>query len=460
MAVSVEKKLNVLKQFAVQWEHLHELALKARDKTAVISNEEDERFKKTRQKILPIYSNMKAMLGRSVDPSEHARNVLNRISSLKQVLEMPQADKNILFHRLEVVESSIYEYGEELSPGSMGVKQRRSLPIAAAAALEKGPKYSVSEEDKEESRRRLRPRTFGAVWSRLMMDPADFFDYPETEHGIRKPVGFIFVLFLLVGLIMLLCSLFLFRETIITSGMVRMFKNLSESYAEIIMYVAVWVAIYLVITTVMLFLILITSGWSQLCMRLVGGKGRYDHNYGVHCYTYAPHVFTPLYLILPVLILVPIVYQFILRIVAGAKVHKISYIKALIGRVLVLVPYLAAVYVMTRLEYKDHWNARVTTNAAEILIDKNMYYFAPKDLRVSVEKHLPGGIAYIRAMTPTGEIEGRIHEKDLEYPSVDFFRFLRLETKNMPVRISQFSSKLNIRIFGVENGRENSEKLR
>ena len=393
MVINTEKKISILRQFTVQWGHLHELALKARKKTAVISNEDDARFKQTRQKVLPIYSNMKAVLGRSVDPAEHASNVLNRVSSLKQILEMPEVDKNILFHRLETVASNIYEYGEQLSPGSMGVQQNRSLPISAVAALEKGPKYSVSDEEVVESRRRSRPQTFGSTWSKLMMDPVDFFDYPDEEHGINRPVGFIFILFLLAGLITLLCSMFLFRNTVITTGIVRMFKDIGESYMEVILYVVVWVAIYFVVTTLTLFLILLSSAWSHVCMKLVGGKGRYDHNYGIHCYTYAPLIFTPLYLILPVLVIVPVAYQFILRILASAKVYKISYLKTLAGRILVLIPYLVVGYIFTRLEYRDHWNARVKTNVAEILVDNTTYYFAPKHLQVIVEKHLPDGLA-------------------------------------------------------------------
>ena len=450
MAASVNRKLDLLKQFAVQWDHLYDLALKAKERTSVISDEEDARFKSMRARILPIYTELKNTFGKSIDPSEHAVNVLRRTSSLKQVLDMPVADKNILFHRLQVVQANIQEMSEAISPGAIPPRPEKAVTAGAIAAVEEGPKYSVSPEDIEESRRWSRPRSFGQTWSRLMMDPVDFFEYQDREHGINKPVKFIFLLFMLIGLIMLLCSIFIFRETIFMTDFARMLRNAKNQFYELLLYVAVWVAVYMVITTVALFLLLLSAGWSQVCMKIVGGKGRYDHNYGIHCYTYAPHVFTPLYLVLPVLVFIPIAYQFILRVLAASKVHKISYARSLVARLLVLVPYAAAAIILSRLEYKDNWQA-VTGANAFVSSEKDGILFAtpiPRGASIEVEKHLPDGLAYIRAKTPAGELEGTIPETALAYHDTGFFNFLRAEMSHLPVRISQFSSRLNIRILG------------
>lgn len=457
MAIDAKKGLNILKQFAVQWEHLHELALKAKEKTAMVSNEDDARYKQIRAKVLPIYSNMKAVFGRSVDPSEHAQNVLNRASSLKQILEMPEADKNILYHRFEVVTSNIYELGNELSPGGMGTKQEKSLPISAVVALEKGPKYSVSEEDIEDSKRRSRPRTFGAIWMRLMTDPVDFFSNPIEEHGIHKAVLFMFRLFLMISLVGLLCTIFIFRDTIISPGMEQIFRNLSQRYWEVVLYFAVWFAVYFVMTTLMLFLILPGSGWAHVCMKIIGGKGRYDHNYGVHCYTYAPHILTPLYLIFPVLVIVPILYQFILRVVGSAKVQKLSYFRALLGRLIVLIPYAAVIIIFSKFEYRDNWNAKVNSQTTVSWNEggQGVIYFETlyKNQQVKIEKHLPDGTALITFMSQNREITTLISEQFLDYPKVGFYDFIRIETSHLPVRISQFSSRLNIRILGYKQDR-------
>ena len=75
-----------------------------------------------------------------------------------------------------------------------------------------------------------------------------------------------------------------------------------------------------------------------------------------------------------------------------------------------------------------------------------------------MEKHLTDEFAYIRAKGNAWEIEGRTSELCLEYPAVDFLEFLRLEMENLPVRISQFSSKLNIRILGREDKSEDEGK--
>jgi len=454
--MGTEKKLDALRKFVVQWENLHKLALRARSKTAIISNEEDERFQQIRRKIMPIYSELKLMLGRNVDPSEHVLNVVNRVSSLKQIIEMPDADKNVLFHRFDTVGSNLYEYGDALSPGSMGTRQTRSMPIRAVAALEK--KKSEEPGKEEAARPVLYKQTFGAVWAKLMLDPVEFFDYTKKDHGLSRPVGFLFTLFLLIAIIMLVCSVLLFRETIITTSMTRMVENLGKSYWELAMYAVISVAIYMVITTVALFLMLLSSTWSQLCMKIVGGKGRYDHNYGIHCYTYAPHIFTPLYFILPILVIVPIAYQFILRILASAQVHKLSYTRAILGRILVLIPYLGCVYLLSTLEYKNHWNATVIKNSTPVLLNDNTSVYLPQGMEVEVEKHLTDEFAYIRAKGNAWEIEGRTSELCLEYPAVDFLEFLRLEMENLPVRISQFSSKLNIRILGREDKSEDEGK--
>ena len=293
---------------------------------------------------------------------------------------------------------------------------------------------------------------------RLMTDPADFFNNPIEEHGINKSVSFMFRLFLMVSLVGLLCTLFVFRETIIAPGMEQMFKNLSQRYWEVILYFAVWFAIYFVVTTLALFLILIGSAWAYICLKLVGGKGRYDHNYGVHCYTYSPHILTPLYLILPVLVVVPIAYQFILRVVGSAKVHKISYIRALAGRLIVLVPYAAAVIVLSRFEYRDHWNAKLNTDWTVFVPNENQTGILASEMLkrnqpVEVEKHLPNSIAQAKVALQNKEISVSINEQLLDYPKVDFFTFIKIETKHLPVRISQFSSRLNIRMLGKKQGR-------
>ena len=449
MTANTKRKSEILQRFAVQWGHLYDLALKAQEKIAIISNEQEERFKRTRAKLLPIYTEMKNVLGREVDPSRNVTNVLSRVSSLKQILEMPEADKSILFHRFEAVQSSIREYGVNISPGSIGGKQITSGTSGPTAAVEEGPSYSISDEEMRESHRRAVPSTFGAVWSRVMMDPVDFFSYRLEKQGINKPVDFILRLFLLIGLIMFLCSLFIFSNMIIATSLERLLEDLSGRISEVVLYVAVWVAVYLVLTTVVLFLLLISSAWSYICMKIVGGEAPYGQNYSIHCYTYAPHVFTPLYLIYPPLIGVPIVYQFILRVVGSVRVHKISYTRALAGRTLVLLPYLLVILFLAGRQFPDYWNAEVRTDFPG--------YRDLMDPSVKVEKHLHNNWAYVEARTTKGTVRDTIKEEYLEYPEQDFFGFIRSELKHFPIRVSEFSSRLNVRIFKKQEPGDQSQ---
>jgi hypothetical protein len=50
------------------------------------------------------------------------------------------------------------------------------------------------------------------------------------------------------------------------------------------------------------------------------------------------------------------------------------------------------------------------------------------------------------------ETEGRMQEASLDYPPISFYGFVRAEMDHLPVRVSQFSSRLNIRMLGNRNG--------
>lgn len=423
----------MIARFSTTWQALNNLVIRVKGKTATISDEEERRFAQLRNSALRQYTLLKQTVGGEIDPDRRVAEVLSRVSSLQDIREMSDAERNTLLYRFGTVQNRLNAFAKMLE------KPQRSVSAATEAAARVA-------DAKAPRKKRMRGPTFWTSWIGAMFDPAGFFAGIPEHGGIFVPVRFLFKLVFLVFVLLIAGLMLFFRQTTINIDLSRFFPMTTSNALYLAWHIATFLIFYLVFASLYTVVLLVTSGVSCAIFRIFGGKGSYEESFKLTAFSSAPLFFIPFYLIYLPLVVVPFLYQFVIRVIGGSKIHKISLARALLSRLVFLLPLIIALVLLWFGDnYRDLWHPKAGESGAYLVHAGGAGSIPiPPQASLDVMGHREGCVL-VSYKARGNTFWGYIDERNLVFREVDFGEFMLVEIRNLPLRVYDFVLSLNIR---------------